>query len=304
MLDVGDGNRVYWEVWGNPDGKPALIVHGGPGSGVRPGRPRWGLDSYKIVAFDQRGCGRSMPHASDPATDMSVNTTEHLLKDMELLRKHLGIERWMLYGGSWGSTLILAYAERHPERVSEIVIPAVTTTRRSEIDWLYRGVGRFFPEAWDRFRDSVPEAERDGDLLAAYARLMENPDPKVRAKAAVDWLTWEDAVISMESNGKPNAYSDRPDNAKLAFVRICAHYFSNGAWLEEGALLRDAGRLAGIPGVLVHGRLDMGSPVNTAWELTKVWPDAELVVISDSGHTGSKTMANALNEALTRFAKR
>jgi proline iminopeptidase len=303
LLDVGDGNRVYWEVWGDPGSKPALIVHGGPGSGVRPGRPRAvDPDRYRVVVFDQRGCGRSTPHASDPATDMSVNTTEHLLSDMEQLREHLGIERWLLYGGSWGSTLILAYAERHPERVSEIVIPSVTTTRRSEIDWLYRGVGRIFPEAWERFRAGVPEAERDGDLLAAYARLMENPDPEVRAKAAVEWLTWEDAVISLEPNGTLNAYSNRPDDARLAFVRICAHYFSNGAWLEEGALLRDAGQLAGIPGVLVHGRHDLGGPVITAWELARAWPDAQLVVIEDSGHTGSTAMNKALGKALDRFA--
>ncbi len=305
LLDVGDENLVYWETWGAPDAKPVLIVHGGPGSGLRPGRPgAWDLSRYRVVKFDQRGCGRSTPHAGDPATDMSVNTTEHLLRDMEQLREHLGIERWLLYGGSWGSTLILAYAERHPERVSQIVIPAVTTTRRSETDWLYRGVARFFPEAWDRFRLGVPEADRDGDLLAAYARLMENPDPDVRARAASDWLAWEDAVISAEPNGTPNAYSDRPDDAKLAFVRICAHYFSNGAWLEEGALLRDAGRLAGIPGVLVHGRLDMGSTLDTAWALAKAWPDAELIVIEDSGHTGSNAMRDALSAAIERFAER
>jgi proline iminopeptidase len=303
MLDVGDGNHVYWEAWGDPGGKPAVIVHGGPGSPMRGGRPRLvNPDNYRVVVFHQRGCGNSTPHASDPATDMSVNTTEHLLSDMEQLREHLGIERWLLAGGSWGSTLILAYAERHPDRVSEIVIPSVTTTRRSEIDWLYRGVGRIFPEAWQRFRAGVPEAERDGDLLAAYARLMENPDPEVRAKAAVDWLTWEDAVISLEPNGTLNAYSNRPDDARLAFVRICAHYFSNGAWLEEGALLRDAGRLAGIPGVLVHGRHDLGGPVITAWELARAWPDAQLVVIEDSGHTGSAAMNKALGEALDRFA--
>jgi proline iminopeptidase len=305
MLDVGDGNRVYWEAWGDPAGKPVLKVHGGPGSGFAPGRPRgWDLERCRVVVFDQRGCGRSTPHASDPATDMTVNTTEHLLADMELLRTHLGIERWLLNGGSWGSTLILAYAERHPDRVSEIIIPAVTTTRRSEIDWLYRGVARFFPEAWDRFRTGVPEDERDGDLVAAYARLMEHPDPGVRAKAANNWLAWEDAVISAEPNGKPNAYSDRPDAAKLAFVRICAHYFSHAAWLEEGVLLRDADRLAGIPGLLVHGRLDMGSPIGTAWELARAWPDARLVVIEDSGHTGSTTMARVLKEALAAFARR
>ena len=197
------------------------------------------------MLFDQRGCGRSTPHASDPATDMTVNTTHRLIADMERLRQLLGIERWLLYGGSWGSTLILAYAERHPQRVSEIVIPGVTTTRRSEIDWLYRGVGRFFPVEWERFRAGVPEDDREGDLVAAYARLMEDPEPDVRARAAADWLAWEDAVISMEPNGKPNAYSSRPPAASLAFVRICAHYFSHGAWLEEGrvaAQCRPAGR--------------------------------------------------------------
>ncbi|WP_406316785.1 prolyl aminopeptidase [Streptosporangium sp. NBC_01639] len=304
MLDTGDGNLVYWEVCGNPDGKPALVVHGGPGSGCSTNvRRTFDPARYRIVLFDQRGCGRSTPHASDPATDMSLNTTEHLLADMERLREHLGIDRWLLYGGSWGSTLILAYAERHPERVSEIVIPAVTTTRRSEVDWLYRGVGRFFPEEWDRFRAGVPEADRDGDLVAAYARLMEDPDPDVRANAANAWMTWEDAVISLEPNGKPNAYSDRPPAATLAFVRICTHYFSHGAWLEEGALLRDADRLAGIPGVLIHGRLDMGSPPHTAWQLSRAWPDAQLHVITDSGHTGSDTMRDRILDAIDRFAQ-
>ena len=305
MLDVGDGNLVYWETCGNPDGKPALVVHGGPGSGCGTGSRRsFDPDRYRVVLYDQRGCGRSTPHASDPATDMSVNTTEHLLADMERLRKHLGIERWLLFGGSWGSTLILAYAEWHPERVSEIVIPNVTTCRRTEIDWLYRGVGRFFPEEWERFREGVPEAERDGDLLAAYARLMESRDADVRRQAADDWLAWEDAVISQEPRGRPKAYSDRPPAAQLAFVRICAHYFSHGAWLEEGALLRDANRLAGIPGVLIHGRLDMGSPLVTAWELAQAWPDAQLVVIDDSGHTGSETMNNEVLAAISRFARR
>jgi proline iminopeptidase len=207
-----------------------------------------------------------------------------------------------LFGGSWGSTLILAYAERHPGRVSEIVIPSVTMCRRSEIDWLYRGVGRFFPEEWERFRTGVPEADRDGDLLAAYAQLMENPDADVRFKAAADWLAWEDAVISQEPHGTPNAYSSRPPAAQLAFVRICAHYYSHGAWLEEDALLRDAHRLAGIPGVLIHGRLDMGSPLGTAWELALAWPDAQLVVIADSGHTGSQTTMSEIRDTLERLA--
>src|SRR2546423_8847102 len=225
MLDVDNGNFVYWEACGNPDGKPALVVHGGPGSGLGPGNRRYfDPDRYRVVLFDQRGCGRSTPHASDPAADMTVNTTGHLVADMERLREQLGIERWLLYGGSWASTLILAYAERHPDRVSEIVILGVTMSRRSEVDWLYRGVGRFLPVEWAQFRVGVPETERDGDLVAAYARLMENPDPEVRTKAAADWLAWEDAVISLEPNGMPGTYSSQPPHAALAFVRICAHY--------------------------------------------------------------------------------
>jgi proline iminopeptidase len=301
MLDVGDGNLVYWETCGNPHGKPALVVHGGPGSGCGMGSRRaFDPARYRIVLFDQRACGRSTPHASDPAADMSVNTTEHLLRDMERLREHLGIERWLLFGGSWGSTLILAYAERHPDRVSETVIPSVTTCRRSEIDWLYYGVGRFFPEAWDRFRAGVP----DDDVLAGYARLMEDPDPAVRTKAAEQWLAWEDAVISREPHGTPNVYSDRPPDAQLAFVRICAHYYSNYAWLEDGVLLREAHRLQGIPGVLIHGRLDMGAPLVTAWELARAWPDACLVVIEDSGHTGSDAMSREVYAAIARCAER
>lgn len=302
LLDVGDGNRIYWEACGNPDGKPALVVHGGPGSGCGTGSRRYfDPDRYRVILFDQRGCGRSVPHASDPATDMSTNTTHHLLADMERLREHLGVERWLLYGGSWGSTLILAYAERHPERVSEIVLLGVTTTRRSEIDWLYWGVGRFFPAEWARFRLGVPADARD-DLVGAYARLLESPDPEVRSKAAWDWLAWEDAVISLESNGTPGAYSDRPPDAAVAFVRICTHYFSHGAWLEEGDLLANARRLAGTPGVLLHGRLDLGSPVGTAWELAQAWPDAELVVVDDSGHTGSATMRVLALNAVARLA--
>jgi proline iminopeptidase len=304
-LDVGDGQQVYWESLGNPDGKPALVIHGGPGSGASRNPVRsWDPERYRIIRFDQRGCGRSTPHASDPATDMTVNTTWHLVADMELLREHLGVGKWLLMGSSWGSTLLLAYAERFPERVSEIIIAAVTMTRPSEVDWLYRGARRFFPEAWERFRAGVPEAERDGNLVQAYGRLMENPDPDVRARAAQDWLTWEDAVISQEVNGKPGAYSDKVPDAKLAFVRICAHYFGHNAWLEDGRILRDAHRLHGIPGILVHGRNDLGCPVLTAWELAQAWPDARLVVIEDSGHTGSTTMTEALLAATDEFARR
>jgi proline iminopeptidase len=304
MLDVGDGNLVYWEVCGSPEGKPALVVHGGPGSGCTAGQRRYfDPDRYRVVLFDQRGCGRSTPSASDPVTDLSLNTTADLVADMERLREHLGIERWLLSGASWGSTLLLAYAENHPERVSEIVISAVTTTRRSEIDWLYRGLARFFPAEWRRFRDGVPEGNRDGDLLAAYGRLLADADYEVRVKAARDWHAWEDATISLEWNGAPGAYSDRPLEAMLGRARICAHYFSHGAFLEEGILLREAGKLSGIPGVLLHGRLDLGSPIDTAWELAQAWPDAELVVFDDSGHTGTDAMTSRKRQALDAFAR-
>jgi proline iminopeptidase len=305
MLDVGDGNHVYWEVCGNPAGKPALVVHGGPGSGCgTQARRLFDPDRHRVVLFDQRGCGRSTPHASDPSTDMRHNTTPHLIADMERLRTRLGIDRWLLYGGSWGSTLILAYAETYPERVSEIVIPAVTTSRRSEIDWLYRGVGRFFPEDWERFLAGAPGTPRDGDIVAAYARLTEHPDPAVRAKATEDWCAWEDAVLSGETKGASRTYGDRTTGARLAFVRICAHYFSHGAWLEEGVLLREAGRLAGIPGALIHGRFDMGGPLHTAWELQRAWPGAELTVVEDAGHLGGGTTQAHVLRAVHRFGRR
>ncbi|MBT2369910.1 prolyl aminopeptidase [Streptomyces sp. ISL-10] len=302
MLDVGDGNLVHWEVCGNPHGTPALVVHGGPGSGCTPGMRRYfDPDAYRVVLFDQRGCGRSTPHAAETGAGMRHNTTAHLLADMELLRVHLGVDRWVLHGGSWGSTLLLAYAERHPERVAGIVISSVTTTRRCEIDWLYRGVGRFFPEQWDRFRAGVPEAARPEDVVAAYARRMDDPDPAVREKAAADWCRWEDAVLSLEPHGGPDPYSGRPTKARLAMVRIASHYFAHGAWLEEGALLRDAHRLDGIEGVLFHGRLDLSSPLDTAWELARQWNACELVVMEDSGHKGSDELRSRVRAALDRF---
>ncbi|MCM3882479.1 prolyl aminopeptidase [Frankia sp. R82] len=314
LLDVGDGQHLYWETCGNPAGQPALVVHGGPGSGCSPGARRWfDPDRYRIVLFDQRGCGRSIPHAGDHDTELTHNTTHHLVEDMERLRRQLGIESWLLYGSSWGSTLALAYAQRHPTRVTGIVLVGVTLTRRADIHWLYRGVARFFPAEWEQFRlaisgsnggsgtDGLDESPAGG-LVAGYARRLGDPDPAVRAAAADAWCTWEDAVISLESNGRPGAYSSRPPRARLALARICTHYFGHGAWLEEGILLRNAGRLAGIPGVLIHGRHDLGSPYRIAWELARAWPGAELIGVTDSGHTGSATLGNHLRSALDRFA--
>ncbi|ACU70275.1 proline iminopeptidase [Catenulispora acidiphila DSM 44928] len=305
FLDVGDGNRIYYEELGNPDGKPAVNLHGGPGSGSmkRPTKA-WDPEKWRVIRFDQRGCGLSTPSAADPATDMSVNTTQHLIRDIELLREHLGIEKWLVKGGSWGAALALLYAQAHPERVTEMIIPAVTTTRPEETDWLYHGARRLFPEAWDRFRNHVPEDERDGNLLLAYGRLVANPDRAVREAAAAEWMRWEDTLISQESNGKPGSYSAVVDDDRVAFVRICAHYFGSDAWLEPDQVLRNVDKLRGIPAVLVHGRHDLGSPVYTAWELAQAWPDAKLVIIEDSGHTGSEAMGQALNEAAEEFSKR
>lgn len=303
MLNVGDGNQIYWETCGNPDGKPLVLIHGGPGQGCSP-KMRSDSDRYRFVLFDQRGCGRSTPHASDPATDMRFNTTHHLIADLDLLREHLGIDRWLLNGGSWGSTLALAYAERYPEYVSEIVLSAITTGTRAEADWLYRGAARFFPGEWEQFRAGVPEADRDGDLIGAYARLMESADRVVLEKAATAWSRWEDAVLSLEPNGRPRPFSGGTTDAVVAMVRICAHYAAHGAWLEEGAIIRDAGRLTGIPGVLIHGRLDLSCPLETAWKLAAAWPDAELFAPADAGHLGADSKRARLMQALDDFARR
>jgi proline iminopeptidase len=301
MLDVGDGNHVYWETSGNPDGHPTVLVHGGPGQGTHPNMRRAPDPArYRIILFDQRGCGRSTPHASDPATDMSVNTTQHLIADMEKLREHLGVDRWQLTGGSWGTTLALAYAQRYPERVTSIVLTAIMTSRRYEVDWLYRGVGRMFPQEWRDFAAGVPAT--DDDLLTAYARALGDPDPAVRHRAAIAWCAWEDAVLSLEPGAPPAEPIDKPTDAMVAFARTCAHYWSHGSWLDEGEVIRDAGRLAGIPGVLIHGRQDLSCPFETAWELAQAWPGVQLIAPTDGGHRGSPLKRAALLDALDRFA--
>jgi proline iminopeptidase len=246
MLDVTDGQRIYWEACGNPVGKPAVVLHGGPGSGSSPGRRRWfDPSAYRIIQFDQRGCGRSLPSVSEPATDLSSNTTAHLIADVERLREHLEVDRWLVCGASWGVTLGLAYAERHPERVSELVFASVTMTRARDVHWLYHKAGRFFPQEWANFQAGVPERERHDDLVAAYNRLLnEQPNPDVRVKAAKDWCDWEDALLSLEEGWKPDPrYQDAA--FRMTFARLCAHYFSHAAWLESDELLSNASRLAG-----------------------------------------------------------
>lgn len=304
MLGVGHENLIYWEVCGNPDGKPVVVLHGGPGSGCTGGMRRF-FDpaAYRIILFDQRNCGRSKPHASDPSTDLTTNTTEYLLADMEQLRQHLNVERWMVFGGSWGSTLALAYAEQHHQRVTEIILWGTAMTRKTEIDWLYRGVAPMFPEQWVRFRAGVSEKERDGDLVEAYYRLLHDDDPVVRAKAAKDWHDWEFGMLSIDPDAKPSPRWLEPD-FQMARARIITHYFYHQAWLDDGILLREAGCLSGIPVIMVHGRLDLGSPLISAWELHQALPDSELIIVNDAGHSsGDPGMTEALVEATGRFAR-
>lgn len=303
LLDVGEGNLVYWEQCGNPDGTPAVVLHGGPGTGCSPGmRQLFDPSAYRVVLFDQRQCGRSTPDAADYDTDLSSNTTPNLISDMEALRDHLGIDRWLVFGGSWGSTLGLAYAQRYPERVFGMVIESVTSSRRLEIDWLYHDVGRLFPQEWARFRDGVPPQERSDDLVAAYYRLLNSPDPTVRERAAASWCEWEMSIVSADPDYEPGPRWSDP-RFRYRFARIVTHYFHHDVWLPEGGIFRDAHRLAGIPGVLVHGKLDFGSPVDTAWELAQLWPDAELVVVPRAGHAGTDPgMTEAVLAALDRMA--
>jgi proline iminopeptidase len=303
MQDVGDGHWLYWEVCGNPDGKPAVMLHGGPGTGCTSGMRRaFDPERYRVVLFDQRNSGRSTPHAGDPEVDLSANTTPQLVADIERLREHLGIDRWLVWGGSWGVTLAFAYAEAFPERVTEMVLGAITNGDRRETDWITRDMGRVFPREWARFRDGVPPADRDGDLSAAYARLLHDPDAAVRARAAQDWCDWEDVHVSLAPDAAPYL-SVAPPAFQLAFARIVTHYWSHGCFLEPGQLLRDAGRLAAIPGVMVHGRYDVSGPLDTAWRMHRAWPGSELVVIGDAGHSGG-SMGPALTAAIERFADR
>ena len=304
MLEVGDGQSIYWEVSGNPAGQPAVTFHGGPGSGSTPGRRRWfDPDRYRIIQFDQRGCGRSTPHAGDPTTDVAANTTHHLIADIERLRESLGVERWLVWGWSWGVTLALVYAERYPERVSAMLLQSITMTGRSDVHWFAHETGRFFPEAWARFRAGVPAEARDGDLIAAYDRLLNaSTDPVVQLQAARDWVAWEDAILSLEEGYVvPNPrWAD--ERYMLGFARLVTRYFSNAAWLDDGDLVRNASRLARIPGVLIHGRLDLAGPPEVAWRLAKAWPGAELHFIA-GGHTGDAEADRLVLAATERFAE-
>ncbi|WP_112271304.1 prolyl aminopeptidase [Lentzea terrae] len=299
-LDTGDGNLVYWEECGNPDGKPVVFLHGGPGGGCSPSHRRlFDPSAYRIVLFDQRGCGRSLPHAA-VSGDLSLNTTWHLVSDIELLRESLGISRWQVFGGSWGSTLALAYAEKHPSRVSELVLRGIFTLRSSEVDWYYRGgAAHLFPDLWEKF--TAPLDGLSGDPVELYAKLLASPDPSVHGPAAVAWSTWEGATVTLLPRPELVAEFAEPSYA-LAFARIENHYFVNNGWFEEGQLIRDAGRLADVPGVIVQGRYDIATPAVSAWDLHKAWPGSELVLVPDAGHAYDEPgILSALLEATDRF---
>jgi proline iminopeptidase len=278
MLDVGDGHRVYFERCGDPDGTPAVFLHGGPGAGCSPAQRRlFDPKRYCVTLFDQRGCGRSTPHAG-----LEANTTWDLVTDIERLRTRFGYENWLVFGGSWGSTLALAYAETHPERVSGLIVRGVFTLTKAEVDWYYQGGAAWlFPDLWEGFLAPIPEAER-GDLVAAYHRRLTGDDEGARLEAAKAWSLWEAATITLLPNDLAGQFGE--DRYALAFARIENHYFTHGGWLAEDQLIQDAGRLEGIDGVIVQGRYDVATPMRSAWRLAKAWPRARFEIVPDAGH--------------------
>ncbi|MFO8003957.1 prolyl aminopeptidase [Thioalkalivibrio sp.] len=282
-LDVGDGHRLYWEEGGNPAGLPAVFLHGGPGSGCEPWHRRFFDPArYRIVLFDQRGSGRSTPHAG-----LEANTTEHLVADIERLRTSLDVERWVVFGGSWGSTLGLAYAEAHPERVLGLVLRGIFLCRRRDIQWFYQsGADRLFPEAWAEYRAAIPETEHD-DMVRAFHRRLTDPDRAVREAAARAWSVWEGRTSCLRPNPGVLAHFADPAVA-VSLARIECHYFVHDCFMAPDQLLREAGRIAGIPGFIVHGRYDVVCPVEQALALHQAWPRAELQIVPDAGHSAAE----------------
>ena len=297
-LDVGDGHRIYWERCGTPGEKPAVFLHGGPGGGFSPEHRRlFDPARYDLLLFDQRGCGQSTPHAS-----LDANTTWHLVADIERLRAIMGVDQWLVFGGSWGSTLALAYAQTHRAQVSELVLRGIFTIRQSEIDWYYQeGASRIYPDKWERFVVPVPETER-GDLVAAYRQLLTGDDPAARIAAARAWSVWEGETVRLLPDPALSAVHDADDFA-LAFARIENHYFTHRGWLDDGQLIANAAILADIPGVIIHGRYDMACPAETAWALHKAWPQARFELIEGAGHAYNEPgILDALIRATDGFA--
>ena len=300
FLEVDHGHRLYWEECGNPNGLPVVFLHGGPGSGCEPWHRRFFDPArYRIVLFDQRGSGRSTPHAG-----LEANTTGDLIEDIERLRERLGIRRWVVFGGSWGSTLGLAYAEVHPDRLIGLVLRGIFLCRSRDVQWFYQsGADRVFPEAWADYLAPIPTAER-GDLVAAYYRRLTDPDPAVRETAARAWSIWEGSTSCLRPNPDVLAHFAAPSVA-VSLARIECHYFMHGSFLGPDQLLREAPRLAGIPGYIVHGRYDVVCPVEQAVALHQAWPSAKLQIVPDAGHSAAEPgIARCLVAATDAFADR
>ena len=302
-LRVSSLHELYFEESGNPQGKPVVFLHGGPGGGTNPQMRRF-FDPrrYRIVLFDQRGCGRSTPHSS-----LEENTTWDLVEDTEKLRTHLGIERWQVFGGSWGSTLALAYAQRHPDRVTELVLRGIFLLRRSELEWFYQsseGAAALFPDLWEHYLAPIPEDERY-DMVRAYYRRLTSADAAERVAAARAWSIWEGATSHLRTDPGYVAKFRDADYA-AAFARIECHYFVNGGFLDsDEQLLRDVPKIRHIPAVIVQGRYDVVCPMRSAWHLHRAWPEAQLVVVPDAGHSAFEPgIARALRRAADRFARR
>lgn len=295
-LAVGGPHQIYWEQCGNPDGVPVVFLHGGPGAGASPTHRRFFDPAhYRIVIFDQRGAGRSKPLG-----DLTDNTTGHLIADIEMLRQKLGIERWMVFGGSWGSTLALAYAEAHPERVRALILRGIFLCRTSEIDWFLYGMKTFAPEAWRSFVEHLPESER-GDLLASYYRRLTDPDPNVHMPAARRWSVYEGTCCTLLPSPETVESFGR-DTTALGLARMEAHYFIHSIFLPENALLKNVDRIRRIPGFIVQGRYDLVCPIETADELHRAWPEAEYVIVPDAGHSALEPGIRAqLVAAMERF---
>ena len=298
-LDVGDGHEIYFEESGNPDGKPCVFVHGGPGGGSSPeARQFFDPERYRIVVFDQRGCGQSRPHAS-----LEANTTWHLVADMETLRRELGINRWLVFGGSWGSTLALAYAQAHPEAVTELVLRGIFLLRPEEIHWFYQeGASALYPDSWEAYLTPIPKEEQ-GDLLNAFHRRLTSNDEAIRLAAARAWSVWEASASFLIQNQDFMDKLDAPD-AALAMARIECHYFVNGGFFESpNQLLENIDRIRHIPAIIVQGRYDVVCPAVTAWDLHRAWPEADFQLIPDAGHSAFDSgNTRALVAATDRFA--
>ncbi|KAB2342678.1 prolyl aminopeptidase [Actinomadura rudentiformis] len=303
-LDAGDGNHIYWEACGNPDGKPLVMLHGGPGAGCNAEhRRQFDPAAYRIVLFDQRNCGRSTPHASDPEVSLEANTTWHLVADMELLREHLGIDRWLVYGGSWGSALALAYAQTHPDRVTELVLRGIFMLRPFELYWFYQeGASLIFPDLWEKYLAPIPEDERE-DLMSAYEERLNSPDPAVRIPAAKAWAQWEAGTVRLVPDARSIEEAGEEGSA-VAFARIENHYFVNEGFFDGEQLIEGVDKIRHIPAVIVQGRYDVCTPAATAWDLHRAWPEAEFHMVDDAGHAFTEPgITHRLIEATDRFAK-